>query len=325
MTRQITKAAVGDSAPPIAVLALNPAVDMTYEIPNLVSDQKVHAHSTRFDPGGNGINVGRGLTRLDMRSTSFFVSAGEIGRLLERLLLKELDGIHCEHVDGETRINGTLLDRGETKQYEIDGIGPNIDNVRLRQLRNVFVAACDQGIAVLTGSIPPGVPEDIYGQLTQEIRARGGRTFVDCHGPLLRHALAARPFLIKPNRYELEQLLGKRLPGVEQVAVEARNLQQAGISYICVSLGGEGALLTGPDETLLAKAPRIEVNATVGAGDSMVAGLVAAFAKGLPMEAALRQGVACGSATAQYPGTELFAKGDVERLMEQVTTEPLGI
>ena len=310
---------------PVAVLSLNPAVDMTYDIPGLVSDQKVHARATRYDPGGNGINVGRGLTRLGVRSTSFFVTAGEIGRLLERLLLRQLDGIHCEHVDGETRINGTLLDRGAGLQYEIDGIGPRLPDDRLASLLEVFVCACEGGIGVLTGSIPPGVPEEVYGRLARRIRERGGRAFVDCHGPLLQHALEARPWLIKPNRYELEQLLGKRLPERDAVAAEARRIQRSGVEYVCVSLGGEGALLTGPQDTLFARAPQVEIDATVGAGDSMVAGLVAAFAQGRGMEEALRLGVACGSATAHHPGTELFAPEEVTRLQEWVVVEALGI
>ncbi|HEB95599.1 MAG TPA: 1-phosphofructokinase family hexose kinase [Sedimenticola thiotaurini] len=315
----------GGRARTLSVLSLNPAVDMTYDIPALVDDQKVHATATRYDPGGNGINVGRGLKRLGARSTSFFVTAGEIGRLLERLLLQQLDGIHCEHVEGETRINGTLLDRGEGRQYEIDGIGPRIPPARLEQLLDVFVCATEQGIGVLTGSVPPGVPDDVYGRVTRSLRQRGGRAFVDCHGRLLSHALEARPFLIKPNRYELEQLLGRRLPAIEQVATEARAIQQKGVQYVCVSLGAEGAILTGPDDTLLAHAPRVEIDSTVGAGDSMVAGLVAAFAVDLPADAALRQAVACGSATARHPGTELFSREDVEGLQGEVEISSLGI
>ena len=310
---------------PIAVLSLNPAVDMTYEISVLAEDQKVHALATRYDPGGNGINVGRALKRLHILAHTYCVVAGEIGRLLQRLLVQQMDGVQYDEVEGETRINGTALERGPGVQYEISGLGPPIPASRLKVLLDLFVERSRCGIGVLTGSLQKGLSTRLYAELAGRIREGGGRAVVDAHDEVLRQAIGTGPFLIKPNHHELEALVGRELPTIEAVAAQARELQRRGITYVCISLGPRGAVLTGPDNSHLATAPEVPVDSTVGAGDSMVAGMVAAFARGAPAEQALRQGVACGAGTVQRPGTELFAGSQIADLAARVGIRPLDI
>ena len=288
---------------PISVLSLNPAVDMTYEVTELKENEKVHAFATRYDPGGNGVNVSRGLKTLGGEARNYYVIAGEIGRFFERMLGNLLDNIHFVYVDGETRINFTLLNRGGPAQYEISGIGPRLTTEYLANFTDVFVHACGRGFGVLTGAVPPGVPDDVYGRLAARIRNQGGRAVVDTHGVLLQHALQAHPFLIKPNRHELEAYCGRSLSTLDEVVTEARRIRCESADYVCVSLGTDGAVLAGPDNTLYAEAPSVVVDCTVGAGDSMVAGMVTAFSHGESPEAALKLGIACGSATASHPGT----------------------
>ncbi len=307
----------------IATLTLNPAVDATYDIDKLVPDQKAHAHAVRYDPGGNGINVGRALKILGAPAHNFCVTAGEIGQLLQRLVAPQLDHFHAEHIAGETRINITLLEQKTSAQYEVSAVGPALSREHLDNLARHFIERCQNGIGVVTGSVPPGVAPTIYGELTQRIRAAGGRAVVDTYGELLRHTIPAKPFLIKPNRYELEQYCGKPLPTLSDIATEARALQRGGIDYVAVSLGKDGALLCGPDNTYRALAPAVAVRSTVGAGDSMVAGLVCAFACGQPPEIALRLGIACGSGTARHPGTELFGADEIDELMKTIEISAL--
>ncbi len=310
---------------PIATLTLNPAVDATYEISRLLADQKSHARSVRYDPGGNGINVGRALKVLGVGAHNFCVTAGEIGQLFQRLARPQLEHLHAEHVAGETRINVTLLERDTTAQYEVSAIGPTLTAVHLDTLAAHFVEQCGTGIGVLTGSVPPGVGVAIYGELTARIRARGGRAVVDTYGELLRHAVPASPFLIKPNRYELEQFCGQTLSDIAAVAQQARALQRGGIDYVCVSLGPDGAILCGPDNTHHAVAPAVTINSTVGAGDSMVAGLVCALSRQQSAEAALQLAVACGTGTTLHPGTDLFTAADVRQLLDKTTVAALDI
>lgn len=309
----------------IATLTLNPAVDVTYEVDRLIRDQKVHARHVRHDPGGNGINVGRALKLLGVEAHNFCVVAGEIGELLERLLAAELDHIHAERVGGETRINCTLLELDDPAQYEVSGIGPELDAQLLARIERDMQSRCSNGIGVMTGSIPPGVPTDIYGRLATSLRERGGRAVVDTYGEMLVHAIAAKPFLIKPNRFELESHSGRTLADNDAVAAEARRLQRDGVKYVCVSMGADGAILCGPDNSWLATAPAVKVRSTVGAGDSMVAGLVAALAGGDDAPTALRLGVACGTGTTMHPGTELFTVDQIQLLSDQIEVRPLDI
>ena len=310
---------------PLATLTLNPALDVTYEIALLLRDQKTHAQAVRYDPGGNGINVGRALKTLGANANNFCVTAGEIGQLLHRLLGRQVDNLYIEHVGGETRINVTLIERPTASQYEVSAIGPALDAQYLENIAAKFVAACAGGIGVLTGSVPPHVAETVYGELTARIRAVGGRPVVDTYGELLRHTVPAKPFLIKPNRYELEQYCGLSLPTLEAIATQGRHLQRGGIDYVCVSLGPEGALLIGPDNTYYAAAPDTEVNSTVGAGDSMVAGLMFAFAQQHSAEYALRLAVACGTGTTRHPGTELFTQTEIGALLDATTVRRYDI
>ncbi|HEX5338915.1 MAG TPA: 1-phosphofructokinase family hexose kinase [Gallionella sp.] len=306
------------AAIPISVLSLNPAVDMTYEVAELKENQKSHASATRYDPGGNGVNVGRALKTLGVNARHHYIIAGEIGRFLERMLEKQLDNIHYVYVDGETRINVTLLEQSTTAQYEISGVGPALNSECLTDLLAEFIYSCDQGLGVLTGAVPPGVPKDIYGLLAARIHEQGGRAVVDTHGVLLQYALKSHPFLIKPNRHELETYCGKALASLDEIVAEARRIQRESADYVCVSLGADGAILAGPDKVLHAVAPPVQVNCTVGAGDSMVAGMVAAFSRGESAEDALKLGIACGCATARHPGTELFVRDEINPLIENI-------
>ncbi len=302
----------------IVTLTLNPAVDVTYEIGRLIPDRKVHATATRFDAGGNGINVGRALKRLAMSASNFCVLAGETGEFLQRLLLKHVDDPVYVWVDGETRINCTILEQETGDQYEVSGIGPSLSKARLDALLQKFIARVGQGYGVATGSVPPGVDQAVYARLIHQIQSTGGRGVLDAQAELLRRGIEAKPFLVKPNRFELEQLAGRSLEDMDEVAAESRRLLEKGVETVCVSLGGEGALLTTSNVTLYAVPPKVTVRSTVGAGDSMVAGLVAGFAGGRSVEEILRLAVACSAGTVKQPGTELFSTEELPELKQQV-------
>lgn len=307
----------------IAVLCLNPAVDVTYEVARLIATQKTYAMTTRYDPGGNGINVGRAFKQLGVNAHTLCVIAGETGEFLQRMLARQLDDVYYEFVDGETRINTTILEQQTHTQYQVSGIGPTISPQHLDRLLGVFVTLTGKGIAVITGSLQQNISVKLYAELIGRIRRQGGRPVVDAPVAPLRHAIDSKPFLIKANLFELETLLGKSLESLDEIAAEARRIQQHGVDYVCVSMGGDGALLVGTDNTYLATAPAVKISSTVGAGDSMVAGMTAAFARNASAQEALRQGVACGTGTAQHPGTILFSTDDIEELAPQVMIRTL--
>ncbi len=310
------------SAPaPIVTLTLNPSVDVTYELETLVDDRKVHADAYRYDPGGNGVNVARALSRLQVPAHACFVAAGEVGQMLQRLLQRQVAHVHALWVDGETRINVTLEQRVPSAQYEVIGVGPRLDANMLARMTQTVEQLVDGGYAVLTGSLPPGLPGDTYTRLAAALAARGARVVLDMQGDALREVLSSRPFLIKPNRYELEQLVGRALPTLGAVREAACGVQAAGVEHVCVSLGADGALLAHANGVWHGHAPRVAVRSTVGAGDSMLAGLVAGLARGDSPADALRLGLACGSGTAAQPGTELFDAAALPALLADAGVE----
>ena len=142
---------------------------------------------------------------------------------------------------------------------------------------------------------------------------------------MLKHAISAQPFLIKPNRYELETLLQAELPTVEAIAHTARQIQQTGVNNVCVSLGSAGALITDANNSYYAPALNVAINTTVGAGDSMVAGMVAGFQIDNSAPTALTYGIACGAGTIMHPGTELFSADELIKFRQRVKIEVLDI
>ena len=304
--------------PPLLTLTLNPCVDVSYDVARLIEDQKVHANSNRLDPGGNGINVARALKRLEIPAQACAVLGGEIGDLFTRLVKGEIDHLHSVRIDGETRINVTLQQQQPRAQYEVSGIGPLLDAATLQHITETVLLLTGSGFAVLTGSRMPGVPTDYYADLIHKLRTQGARAAVDAQGEFLEQAIAAKPFLIKPNRFELEQLLQRALPDVPAVIAAAQAVCARGVDWVCVSLGSEGAVLAGATQVYVGTAPSVAVVSTVGAGDSMVGGLISGLARGDAPAEALRLALACGSGTAAQPGTELFDPVALPGLLRQI-------
>jgi 6-phosphofructokinase 2 len=297
----------------VCVLALNPSVDISYEISQLLEYQKVRARQTWYHPGGNGINVARALTELAVPVHCCSVIGGESGALLLRLLGDTLGDNHSWlSVPGETRLNTTILQQSPPGQYEITSVGPEVPPEVLAEISDCFLGIVGDGIGVLTGLLPPGVPDSAYRDLAERIRAQGGKAVLDAYGSVLEQALEAKPCLVRLNRYVLEMTIKRRLESTRQVAEAGRAMQQRGIDHLCISLGPEGAILVDAGNSYHCGAPRVHKQSTVGCGDALVAGLIDAVRRGETPEAMLRFGVICGSATASHPGTELFARTDLD-------------
>ncbi|MDE2120367.1 MAG: 1-phosphofructokinase family hexose kinase [Betaproteobacteria bacterium] len=294
------------AVPPLVTLTLQPSLDVAYEVDSLVADRKLHASRYRFDPGGNGINVARALQRLALPAHACLLVAGEIGSLLQRLLAQQVAHVHATRVPGETRINATVEQQRPAAQYEFIGHGPALPAAALRGVLDEVLRLGAGGMVALTGSLPPGLRPTLYAELTRRLQAHGSRVVLDMQGEPLAAAVRRKPYLIKPNRWELEQLVGRALPRLEDVRREAAALVRGGVGHVCVSLGGRGALLACEAGVWRGHAPRVQVQSTVGAGDSMLAGL------------------SCGSGTAAQPGTELFEPAGLLELVRGARVERLG-
>ena len=292
----------------IYTLTLNPALDYIVRLPAIREGQTNRAVSTELQFGGKGVNVSLVLSELGVENTALGFAAGFTGAALTAYLTER--GICADFIplpEGLTRINVKLkTPEGAHPETEINAAGPAIPPDRMEALYQRLDTLTEGDTLVLAGSIPASLSKDTYRAIMERLAGRGIRFVVDAEGALLTETLPYRPFLIKPNRAELEGIMGKALPTEEELKEAAAALQRAGAVNVLVSLGGEGALLLDENgEFHRADAlPIIPVN-TVGAGDSTVAGFLAGVGRGYGC--ALKLAMACGGATAASEG---LATGD---------------
>ncbi len=290
----------------IYTVTLNPSLDYIVTMDCFALGRTNRTTTERLLPGGKGINVSTVLSNLGVDNVALGFLAGFVGEEIRRKV--EERGLRHEFIQMEgacSRINIKLKDFDGT---EINGKGPAFDARHLKRLLERLDALEAGDGLVLAGSAPSGLPENVYAQMLERVSGKEAWTVVDASGGLLREALAVKPFLIKPNLRELGELFGKELTTWEEALFYAGKLQEWGAANVLVSMGGKGAVLAdalGGKHRLAAPEGKL-VNA-VGAGDSMVAGFLAAcLGKGKKKEVltradyeqALRLGVAAGSASA---------------------------
>lgn len=299
----------------IYTITCNPALDCTIKLGEW-RDGAIHDSEGRFSPGGKGVNVSRILTALGVENCALGFVAGDRGRSLEQILQKmgvKTDFIHL--TEGETRINMKIC--GPTER-ERNGTGAPVSAEALEQLEQQLSQLTPTDVVCLCGSMPPQMPTDTYGRLIDRLQAQGvNRIVLDTSGEALAKAIAHRPWLVKPNWDELTAVVGRELPTLSDVMTAADELRDRGAQNVLVSLGGGGAVLcTADGARLFQETPHGRVIGTVGAGDSLVAGFVSEYLRTEDCAAALRFGVACGSATAF--AEDLATKADVEEVLPSV-------
>ncbi|MGM9648049.1 MAG: 1-phosphofructokinase [Eubacteriales bacterium] len=296
----------------IYTVTLNPSVDYILRTPPLEKGEVNRTMGEEMLYGGKGINVSVILSRLGVSTVAMGFVAGFMGDALIEMVRQE--GVDSDLIplkEGNTRINVKLWG-SDGVITEVNARGPVIDCEAMETFYRKISRLADGDTLVLAGSVPDSLPRDIYRQILERISGHGVRTVVDATGDLLLNVLAYRPFLIKPNRVELEEVVGRSLPDDAAIEEAARQLQDKGARNVLVSLGGDGALLVDEDGAVH-RAPAMCSKAvyTVGAGDSMVAGFLAGVDRGY--EYALRLGTACGSATAGSAG--LATREAIESLL----------
>lgn len=306
----------------IHTVTVNPALDLTYRVVEIVFDDTVRADEVLRSPGGKGINVSRVAARLGHATVAMGFVGGMAGEELRERLEAESIRTWFTHADGPTRTNAVIQD-ANGHQIRVSGPGARVGVDDVEQLVESLFDLRAPDVLALCGSLLPGIPTDFYAQVARRARAEGIRVAVDADGDELASAIDAGAYLIKPNRYELERLTGRPV-GTREDAVEASlPLLGRGVTTVITSLGAQGAVLVTGECALHAYAPRVEVDSAVGAGDAMLAGALVAAVDGEPWETVLRLGVACGTATALTPGTQLCERDDIEALLPRVVVETL--
>lgn len=304
---------------PIEVITVtpNPAIDWTLTIPGFAAGAVNRVESQRRNAGGKGVNVAAALAAYGHRvaAAGFLgdANAAPFAELFGRMGIDD----RFVRVPGETRVGIKILDprAGETTDVNFPGLAPSSQNVE-SLTRWLMEAAESRPVVVLAGSVPPGVEPRIYRDLARDLASAGCRVVLDTSGDPLRHALDAAPHVVKPNVHELEALVGRPLSGVDAVVGAARGLLARGVELAVVSMGAEGAVFVRADRAVVAVPPRVAVGSTVGAGDAMVAGIIAGLLADLdlPDVARLASAFSLATLTRTEPGpasrSEIEAYGD---------------
>lgn len=303
-------------AEPILTLTVNPALDISTSTAQVHAELKLRCSTSRLDPGGGGVNVSRVVRRLGGRTLAVYTAGGPIGDAYRSLI--EAEGVPAlvVPIQGSTRESFTVFEESTGKQFRFVLGGPELSNTEwCACLDFVNQAVMKGGFVVVSGSLPPAVPDDFYARVVRLAREHGARCVVDATGPALAEALKEGPFLISPSRRELGALFETEL-ATEQSEIDAAEtlIANGSTEYVALTLGGDGALLVSKDSTLRLAAPKVDVVSTAGAGDSFLAAFVLRLAQERPVEDAFRAAVAAGTAAVMHPGTELCNRADVQRL-----------
>ena len=274
----------------------------------------------QLDPGGKGLNVARMVHNLGGTSVGLTFFGGENGKVLRKLLSKE--GVKYLYVEtrGETRNIFNFIEKKSGKVLRINEKGPEIFKREETQffslLSNLKLHSCD--IVCISGSLPPALEENTYRHIIEKIKRKTSFVVLDSDGEPLKEGIKARPFLIKPNMYELERVVGEKIRSYRKLKNVCAGLIDSGISLILLTLGEKGALLFSKKEVLYGTPPEVKLKSDVGCGDAFLAGFLYNFSSGLNLKECLKFAVACGTAKATKPGTSMPAKQEVLRILKKV-------
>jgi len=307
----------------IVTLTPNPSLDRTVSITDLQRGEVHRATASRLDPGGKGVNISRALTAHKARTLAVLPAGGPQGHLLAELLADAGIAVAIVPISGSIRANLALVEPDGTTT-KINEPGPLLSRAEFEALLAGAVDTLSEQPSWLvgSGSLPPGVDDDLYAGLVGRCRDAGVRVAIDASGRPLRLAVAAGPDLIKPNLEELEELVGRSLDTLGDVLLAAVDLVTHGVAAVVVSLGGHGALLVSPTAVAHAVAPVSSPQSTVGAGDALLAGYLYATGSGSTAIQALCTGVAWGAAAVSLPGSRMPTPADVAGIQVSLTTEP---
>ncbi|MCJ2184339.1 1-phosphofructokinase family hexose kinase [Novosphingobium sp. 1949] len=303
----------------IATLTMNPTIDVSYDVAKVRHTHKMRTDNEWYAPGGGGINVARVFVRLGGNARCFYLSGGSTGPALDGLIdLHQLVRTRIA-ITGPTRIASAVLEHETGKEYRFTPAGPTVSEDEWTTCLDAL-AQTDAGIVVLSGSLPPGVPDDFYARAMDRLAARGVELVLDSSGPALAHAITRGGLLlVKPSQGELQQYAGQPIDGHAAIAKTAMAIVEAGkAQLVAVTMGHEGAILARAQGPVFLPALPIEAASAVGAGDSFVAAMVFALARGDDAIAAFRLALAAGSAAVLRAGTGLAHPADIQRLLDTI-------
>lgn len=303
----------------IVTLTINPALDISTSIDHLEPNIKLRCETPRKEPGGGGINVSRGIHRLGGQSVAIYTRGGYTGNIFSELLEKENIDQCPVSIRSHTRENFTVTETNTGHLYRFGAPGGELSKAEYELIINKIDSLKNTEYLVASGSLPPGVPDDFYVQIARKAKKNNLKLVLDTSGKALTEILKEGAFLIKPSMEEFAHLSGHKTTELaEQKELLLQLIQKYAIKIIILSLGAKGALLAANNEVQFFPAPVVEQKSSVGAGDSMVAGIIYNLSQKKTIQESVLYGIACGTAAIMTPGTELFYKKDADELFRKM-------
>jgi len=304
----------------VITLTMNPVVDKDTSVAGIKPNTKLRCVSPTYYAGGGGINVSRAIKQLGGESLCLYMAGGLIGSHLQQLVVA--DGITQKviAVEGWTRENLSVTDTITNLHYRFGVPGPNVKEDEWQMVLKFLEEQLHKDdFLVASGKLPPGVPPDFYVKTSKITDTIGAKLILDTSGVALLPSIKAKTYMMKPNLGELSILCGVDfISDFELESLSKKFLEENNCEVLVVSMGAKGALLVTKDIMKHVLAPTVQQKSTIGAGDSMVAGMVLKLLKGKSLIETVEYGVACGSAATIYPGTQLCTRVDADNLYELI-------
>jgi 1-phosphofructokinase len=309
----------------ITTITLNPAIDQTVSIPNFQIGQVNRVTGSQSDPGGKGVNVASFLADFGMPVCVTGFLGEDNPHLFERLFAQKSIHDRFVRIPGSTRTGIKIIDELNrlTTDVNFPGLTPRPQDIEaLFRVVDELAETCDW--FVLSGSIPAGIPVDIYQRLVVRIKSSGKSVALDTSGEGLRQALQVKPDLVKPNVFELEEVMQRSLNSSDLMMQAALELNQQGIQTVVISMGEQGAVFVQSGEAVIAQPPHVAVKSTVGAGDAMIAGMVAGLIQGISLSECARLATAFSISAISRVGSGLPPQNTIRSYMKQVNIQSLN-
>ncbi len=300
----------------ILTITINPALDKSSSVNRLIPEKKLRCDVPVYEPGGGGINVSRAIKKLGGESCAWFLSGGPSGEKIGELLKEEGLSFREFKCKEWTRENLVVKETSTNQLYRFGMPGPTIAEAEWQQVLTALENLNEKPEYVIaSGSNAPGVPDDFYARIAAIASRKNFRLIVDTSGEPLKQAAGEGIFLMKPSLSELTALAGKKkITAMEQEAMAKKVLQEGKSQVLVVSMGARGAMLATKDGFEYIMPPTVGQESAVGAGDSMVGGMVLKLLEGWPISEVARYGVAAGTAATMTPGSELCRREDAEEI-----------
>lgn len=308
----------------IATITLNPCLDKYITVDHLVMDETNRSRQVRQYAGGKGLDVSRAVHEMGEETIAYSFAGGNEGVTLKALLQQEGVPFSFIPIKEETRSCYIINEMEPARQLRISTPGPVISRKEVNALTTLVWNAHPPPVMLACGgSAPPGLPDNIYASIIRKAQSHGIKTMLDSSGAFLKEGIKARPFFIKPNRKEAEELLGKPLNTSQAVTDAAIELLGRGIEVAVISMGAKGLIAADKSEIIRAIPPKVTPVSSVGAGDSTVAGFAISLSRGESLLQACRLATAMGTAAVLTPGTLLACRHDVEKLMPLISVRKI--